>query len=159
GARNGAPHSRERIEDDFTAPGKEGDEIAHQVLGKLGGVLDLGARPRRRVADEPALGELHPGADVQLVQSPAGGARPRGSRTGARIGRGGRFVQRQERRRFKGNRHGGRVSREPSIMDPVEGLKAAMAAVDGYYRERGIFQERFGFGESAALIVIDMAYG
>src|SRR5438105_15932501 len=44
-------------------------------------------------------------------------------------------------------------------MDPLEGLQAATAAVDRYYRERGIFQERFGFGESPALIVIDMAYG
>ena len=34
-----------------------------------------------------------------------------------------------------------------------------MAAVDSYYRERGIFQERFGFGESPALVVLDMAYG
>src|SRR5262249_34545222 len=50
-------------------------------------------------------------------------------------------------------------SRGPSIMDPMEGLQAAMAAVDAYYRERGIFQERFGFGEFPALIVIDMAYG
>jgi maleamate amidohydrolase len=44
-------------------------------------------------------------------------------------------------------------------MSPLEGLQAAMAAVDAYYRERGIFQGRFGFGESPALIVIDMAYG
>src|SRR5438045_5795012 len=44
-------------------------------------------------------------------------------------------------------------------MDPLEGLQAATAAVDRYYRERGIFQERFGFGESPALVVIDMAYG
>jgi isochorismate hydrolase len=34
-----------------------------------------------------------------------------------------------------------------------------MAAVDAYYKERGIFQARFGFGVSPALIVIDMAYG
>jgi maleamate amidohydrolase len=44
-------------------------------------------------------------------------------------------------------------------VDPMEGLQAAMAAVDAYYRERGIFQGRFGFGERPALIVIDMAYG
>src|SRR5262245_34078751 len=44
-------------------------------------------------------------------------------------------------------------------MDPMEGLRAAMAAVDGYYKERGIFQGRFGFGQSPALVVIDMAYG
>src|SRR5262249_60504811 len=44
-------------------------------------------------------------------------------------------------------------------MDPLEGLRAAMAAVDAYYKERGIFQGRFGFGVSPALVVIDMAYG
>ena len=44
-------------------------------------------------------------------------------------------------------------------MDPMEGLRAAMAAVDAYYKERGIFQDRFGFGSRPALIVIDMAYG
>jgi nicotinamidase-related amidase len=31
--------------------------------------------------------------------------------------------------------------------------------VDACYKERGIFQGRFGFGESPALVVIDMAYG
>jgi maleamate amidohydrolase len=44
-------------------------------------------------------------------------------------------------------------------MDPMEGLRAAMAAVDAYYKERGIFQGRFGFGQCPALVVIDMAYG
>ena len=44
-------------------------------------------------------------------------------------------------------------------MDPMHGLRAAMAAVDAYYKERGIFQARFGFGVSPALVVIDMAYG
>src|SRR3982750_886396 len=44
-------------------------------------------------------------------------------------------------------------------MDATEGLRAAMASVDAYYRERGIFQGRFGFGVSPALVVIDMAYG
>jgi nicotinamidase-related amidase len=44
-------------------------------------------------------------------------------------------------------------------MNPLEGLRAAMKVVDAYYKERGIFQGRFGFGDSAALIVIDMAYG
>jgi nicotinamidase-related amidase len=44
-------------------------------------------------------------------------------------------------------------------MDPLEGLRAAMTAVDAYYKERGIFQGRFGFGGSPALVVIDMAYG
>src|SRR5262245_47468238 len=44
-------------------------------------------------------------------------------------------------------------------MDPMEGLRAAMAAVDTYYKERGIFQGRFGFGARPGLVVIDMAYG
>ena len=44
-------------------------------------------------------------------------------------------------------------------MDPMEGLRAALAAVDAYYKERGLFQGRFGFGVSPALVVIDMAYG
>jgi maleamate amidohydrolase len=44
-------------------------------------------------------------------------------------------------------------------MDLIQGLRAAMAAVDDYYRERGIFQARFGFGQNPAVVVIDMAYG
>jgi nicotinamidase-related amidase len=44
-------------------------------------------------------------------------------------------------------------------MDPMEGLRTAMAAVDAYYKERGIFQGTFGFGRRPALVVIDMAYG
>jgi nicotinamidase-related amidase len=44
-------------------------------------------------------------------------------------------------------------------MDPMEGLRAAMAAVDAYYKERGLFQGRFDFGVSPALVIIDMAYG
>jgi nicotinamidase-related amidase len=34
-----------------------------------------------------------------------------------------------------------------------------MAEADKFYKERGIFQDRFGFGASPALIVIDMSYG
>ena len=44
-------------------------------------------------------------------------------------------------------------------MEPMEGLRAAMAVVDAYYKERGILQGRFGFGHCPALVVIDMAYG
>lgn len=44
-------------------------------------------------------------------------------------------------------------------MNPMEGLRAAMAATDAYYKERGIFQGKFGFGKRPALIIIDMAYG
>jgi hypothetical protein len=41
----------------------------------------------------------------------------------------------------------------------MEPLRAAMAAVDAYDNERGIFQARFGVGERPALIVIDVADG
>jgi maleamate amidohydrolase len=44
-------------------------------------------------------------------------------------------------------------------VDALTGLRAAMAEVDAYYKQRGIFQGRFGFGRSPALVVIDMAYG
>src|ERR1700730_7174718 len=44
-------------------------------------------------------------------------------------------------------------------MSGLEGLRAALAGVDAYYKERGIFQGKFGFGKRPALIVIDMAYG
>ncbi len=44
-------------------------------------------------------------------------------------------------------------------MDPMEGLRLAMSALDAWYKERGIFQGRFGFGKSPALVIIDMAYG
>jgi maleamate amidohydrolase len=44
-------------------------------------------------------------------------------------------------------------------MNPMDGLRVAMDSVDAYYKERGIFQGRFGFGQRPALIVIDMAYG
>src|SRR5687768_5062600 len=44
-------------------------------------------------------------------------------------------------------------------MNTLDSFRSALADVDAYYRARGIFQEKFGFGASAALIVIDMAYG
>jgi nicotinamidase-related amidase len=44
-------------------------------------------------------------------------------------------------------------------MNALERLRAAMAEVDAYYKQRGIFQDRFGFGRRPALVVIDMAYG
>src|SRR5438128_12550688 len=44
-------------------------------------------------------------------------------------------------------------------MDVMAGLRAAMAEVDAYYKQHGIFQDRFGFGQRPALVVIDMAYG
>jgi maleamate amidohydrolase len=44
-------------------------------------------------------------------------------------------------------------------MTALDALRAAMAEVDAYYKARGIFQGKFGFGVSPALVVIDMAYG
>ena len=44
-------------------------------------------------------------------------------------------------------------------MTTLEALRTAMAEVDAYYKQRGIFQGRFGFGKQPALVVIDMAYG
>src|SRR5262249_56901853 len=41
----------------------------------------------------------------------------------------------------------------------LDQLRDAIAEVDAYYKGRGIFQDRFGFGVAPALIVIDMAYG
>src|SRR5215218_4657633 len=38
-------------------------------------------------------------------------------------------------------------------------LRDAMRSVEEDYRERGIFQDRFGFGASPALVVVDFAYG
>src|SRR5439155_26947425 len=46
-----------------------------------------------------------------------------------------------------------------NTMSPLESLRACMAEVDAYYRQRGIFQGKFGFGVQPALIVIDIAYG
>ena len=46
-----------------------------------------------------------------------------------------------------------------SLMKIIDALNSALAEVDAYYKERGIFQDKFGFGASPALIVIDMAYG
>ena len=38
-------------------------------------------------------------------------------------------------------------------------LAEAMETIDRYYKERGIFQDRFGFGSAPALVVVDFAYG
>jgi nicotinamidase-related amidase len=44
-------------------------------------------------------------------------------------------------------------------LDGLTALRVATAEVEAYYQARGIFQARFGFGNRAALIIIDMAYG
>lgn len=38
-------------------------------------------------------------------------------------------------------------------------LAAAFQSMDAFYRERGIFQERFGFGHTPAIVVVDFAFG
>ena len=38
-------------------------------------------------------------------------------------------------------------------------LKEAMDSTDHFYKERGIFQDQFGFGAKAAIVVVDFAYG
>lgn len=44
-------------------------------------------------------------------------------------------------------------------MNHLDNLREAMKSVEAFYRERGIFQGKFGFGKRPALVVIDMAYG
>lgn len=43
--------------------------------------------------------------------------------------------------------------------DALRSLSEALDSIDEYYRARGIFQDRFGFGESIAIVVVDFAYG
>ncbi len=38
-------------------------------------------------------------------------------------------------------------------------LADAIREMDEYYQQRGIFQDRFGFGEKPAVVVVDFAYG
>lgn len=38
-------------------------------------------------------------------------------------------------------------------------LAQVLQSMDDYYAERGIFQERFGFGQTPAIVVVDFAYG
>ena len=38
-------------------------------------------------------------------------------------------------------------------------LADAMQSVDEYYQQRGIFQDRFGFGQRPAIVVVDFAFG
>ncbi len=38
-------------------------------------------------------------------------------------------------------------------------LADAIRVTDEYYKERGLFQDRFGFGNTPALVVVDFAYG
>lgn len=47
----------------------------------------------------------------------------------------------------------------PTDEQAQEMLAEAMRSADDYYKSRGIFQERFGFGDKAAVVVVDFAYG
>jgi len=38
-------------------------------------------------------------------------------------------------------------------------LAEALQSIDAYYKQRGIFQDRFGFGLAPAIVVVDFAYG
>ena len=38
-------------------------------------------------------------------------------------------------------------------------LTDAIRSVEDYYKRRGIFQDRFGFGAKPAIVVVDFAYG
>jgi nicotinamidase-related amidase len=40
-----------------------------------------------------------------------------------------------------------------------EALAEALKSIDAYYKQRGIFQDKFGFGKSPAIVVVDFAYG
>jgi nicotinamidase-related amidase len=43
--------------------------------------------------------------------------------------------------------------------DAAQLLDGALRSMDADYQQRGIFQQRFGFGERPALVVVDFAYG
>src|SRR5262245_3507696 len=44
-------------------------------------------------------------------------------------------------------------------MSRLHDLEGAMRSVDAYYKERGIFQDPFGFGKKPGVVVVDFAYG
>ncbi len=48
---------------------------------------------------------------------------------------------------------------ENSDQEAERQLELAMRTIDEYYKERGIFQDRFGFGAQPAIIVVDFACG
>ena len=43
--------------------------------------------------------------------------------------------------------------------EAIELLQDAMRSVETYYRARGIFQEKIGFGARPAVVVVDFALG
>ena len=47
----------------------------------------------------------------------------------------------------------------PTDKEATDHLQSAIDVMNAYYQERGIFQDRFGFGDKAGLVVVDFAYG
>jgi maleamate amidohydrolase len=47
----------------------------------------------------------------------------------------------------------------PTDQQAREILSGAIRSIHDYYAERGIFQDRFGFGQRPAIVVVDFAYG
>lgn len=47
----------------------------------------------------------------------------------------------------------------PDDQQATQLLAEALETIDRYYKDRGIFQDQFGFGEKPALVVVDFAYG
>ena len=47
----------------------------------------------------------------------------------------------------------------PTDEEAADYLQPVIDTMNTYYRERGIFQDRFGFGHKAGLVVVDFAYG
>ena len=47
----------------------------------------------------------------------------------------------------------------PTDKEAIDYLQPAIETMNAYYKERGIFQDRFGFGDKAGLVVVDFAYG
>ncbi|MFP6674812.1 MAG: hypothetical protein VB878_07015, partial [Pirellulaceae bacterium] len=38
-------------------------------------------------------------------------------------------------------------------------LAASLQTIEDHYEQRGIFRDRFGFGRTPAIVVVDFAYG
>ena len=47
----------------------------------------------------------------------------------------------------------------PDDQQAAEMMADALKIMDQYYKDRGIFQDRFGFGKKLAIVVVDFAYG
>ncbi len=47
----------------------------------------------------------------------------------------------------------------PDDQQAAEMMNEALKIMDQYYEDRGIFQDRFGFGKKLAIVVVDFAYG